>query len=152
MGALRGAEGADADALYLDLMAEHHRGGAHMADFAADQADDPGVRALAARMARNQAIEIAEFARTAKRRGFDIEVPPHVSATTQHTVHGRLAAAAKSRRPGGAELRSVRQPTSAETAAASAAWLATLSQRWTTVPVPSMRKTQGSDGSTRSLG
>lgn len=87
MDALKAAEGAEADALFLDLMAEHHRGGAHMAAFAAEQADDPGVRALAARMARNQAIEIAEFAQTAKRRGFAIEIPPYAPDTAEHAGH-----------------------------------------------------------------
>lgn len=90
MQALRDAEGAAADALFLDLMAEHHRAGAHMAEYAAQRADDPGVRDLAARMARNQSIEIAEFAQTAQRLGFDINIAPYRSSAEQddHTKHG----------------------------------------------------------------
>lgn len=68
----------DADALFLELMAEHHRGGIHMADYAADNASDPGARALAARMARNQAIEVNEYARTAERLGLDVDIEPVV--------------------------------------------------------------------------
>lgn len=78
MQALRDAEGAAADALFLELMAEHHRGGIHMADYAAANASDPGVQALAARMARNQAIEVNEYARTADRLGFDVDIEPVV--------------------------------------------------------------------------
>ena len=62
MDALRAACGAEADELFLDLMAEHHRAGALMAEHAADHADDDGVRDLARVMARNQSIEINEFA------------------------------------------------------------------------------------------
>ena len=35
------ARGAELDALFLDRMAEHHRGGIHMAQAAAELADDP---------------------------------------------------------------------------------------------------------------
>lgn len=77
MTALRDARGAGADALFLDLMAEHHRGGAYMAFYAAEHANDPDVRELAAVMARNQSIEIAEFRQTAERYGFDIEIDPY---------------------------------------------------------------------------
>lgn len=77
MAELRGAEGADADALFLDLMAEHHRGGAHMAAYAARHAKDPDVRELARVMERNQSIEIAEFRQTAERFGFEIDIAPY---------------------------------------------------------------------------
>ncbi len=73
---LREATGNVADGLFLDLMAEHHRGGAHMAAYAADNAEDPAVRALAARMERNQAIEVNEFRQTAERLGLDVEIDP----------------------------------------------------------------------------
>lgn len=59
--ALRTATGADADRLFLTLMQQHHAGGAHMSEYAAEQAESPELRALAARMARNQRIEIAEY-------------------------------------------------------------------------------------------
>ena len=82
MASLRQAEGAEADALFLDLMAEHHRGGAHMAAFAARNASDPDVRDLAEVMERNQSIEIAEFRQTAERFGFDIEIDPYDPAVS----------------------------------------------------------------------
>lgn len=77
MDELRTARGAAADALFLDLMAEHHRAGALMAEHAAEHADNAGVCELAGIMARNQSIEINEFAQTAERLGFDIEIPPY---------------------------------------------------------------------------
>ena len=49
---LRDAEGTDFDRLFLTLMAAHHEGGVHMADYAADHAADPRVRSLAALMAQ----------------------------------------------------------------------------------------------------
>lgn len=73
---LRDAKGRDADALFLDLMAEHHRGGLHMAAYAARKADDSGVRELASIMKRNQSLEIGEYRATAQRLGFDIEIEP----------------------------------------------------------------------------
>lgn len=75
--ALRDAKGAEADALFLDLIAEHHRGGAHMAAYAAENAKDADVRELARVMARNQSIEIAEYRQTAERLGFDIVIDPY---------------------------------------------------------------------------
>ena len=55
------AQGRDADALFITLMQEHHRGGVHMAEYAAEHARSKFVRTLAARMARNQRIEINEL-------------------------------------------------------------------------------------------
>lgn len=74
MQALRDAKGAEADALFLELMSEHHRGGVHMASYAATHANDADVRALAATMARNQRIDIAEFRQTAERFGLDADI------------------------------------------------------------------------------
>jgi uncharacterized protein (DUF305 family) len=74
--ALNEARGQEADSLFLDLMAEHHRGGLHMAEYAAEHAGDDGVRELAARMARNQAQEINEYRDTARRQGYDITIEP----------------------------------------------------------------------------
>jgi uncharacterized protein (DUF305 family) len=71
---LREAEGSAADSLFLELMAEHHVGGLHMAEYAAENADDHDVRRLAMQMARNQAIEINEYAMTAERLGFDLTI------------------------------------------------------------------------------
>jgi hypothetical protein len=59
--ALRDARGTAADVLFLQLMQAHHRGGAHMADFAAQGGIDPELGALAGRMARNQRIEVNEY-------------------------------------------------------------------------------------------
>lgn len=77
MAELREAQGSAADALFLDLMAEHHRAGAEMAAYAAEEADDDAVRELAEAMARNQSVEIAEFRQTAERFGFDIVIEPY---------------------------------------------------------------------------
>lgn len=73
---VRDAEGAELDALFLDYMAEHHRGGLHMAEYAAINADDDDVRELAARMAHTQAGEINEYRVLAQRYGYDIEIDP----------------------------------------------------------------------------
>ena len=70
------ARGAELDALFLDKMAEHHRGGIHMAEAAADLADDADVRALAERMVRNQSAEINEYRGAAQANGYDIEIDP----------------------------------------------------------------------------
>jgi uncharacterized protein (DUF305 family) len=70
------ARGAEADRLFLELMAEHHRGGLHMAADAAENASDDGVRALASTMARNQAQEINEYRMTADDRGIDVDIAP----------------------------------------------------------------------------
>ena len=45
-----------------------------MATVAAREAKDAGVRRLAAKMARNQSIEVNEFAQTAERYGFDVDI------------------------------------------------------------------------------
>jgi uncharacterized protein (DUF305 family) len=55
------ATGSDADALFLRLMIEHHRGGIHMADHAASNARDARVRDLAKRMSQTQSLEIGEM-------------------------------------------------------------------------------------------
>jgi uncharacterized protein (DUF305 family) len=62
MKAFADMSGTEADLEFLELMSEHHRGGLHMADYAAANADDPRVRDLAARMAKNQAAELREYA------------------------------------------------------------------------------------------
>lgn len=72
MDAFRDASGADADAAFLRLMTEHHRGGIHMARYARDHAQSPLVADLADRMVRNQTAEIAEYAATAERLGITL--------------------------------------------------------------------------------
>ena len=71
---LRSATGAEADALFLELMAEHHLGGIHMAEYAAEHADSSAVKVIASSIAQNQAVEINEFAETAERLGLPIEI------------------------------------------------------------------------------
>ncbi len=73
---LRDADGGELDALFLDLMADHHRGGLHMAEYAYGHAGDADVRELAARIARNQAGEINEYRAVAARNGYDIDIEP----------------------------------------------------------------------------
>jgi len=69
------ARGAELDALFLDLMAEHHRGGLHMAAEAAQEADDEAIREMAARMEHAQAGEINEYRLTAEDLGLDLDIP-----------------------------------------------------------------------------
>jgi len=61
MAELDAARGRTSDLLFLSLMSAHHEGGLHMAEFAAANASDPRVRALADRMARYQAVEVREY-------------------------------------------------------------------------------------------
>jgi uncharacterized protein (DUF305 family) len=70
--AYRDTTGAEADAGFLRLMTEHHRGGVHMAEYARDNASDERVVALAERMAANQAAEIREYAAKAERLGITL--------------------------------------------------------------------------------
>jgi len=55
--------GAAADALFVELMVRHHEGGIEMAMFAAAEADDDEVRAMAASIVDSQGDEIAELER-----------------------------------------------------------------------------------------
>jgi uncharacterized protein (DUF305 family) len=76
LAAVDEARGAELDQLFLELMAEHHRGGLHMAQAGAELAGDDDVAELAARLERNQASEINEYRQTAERLGMDIDIPP----------------------------------------------------------------------------
>ena len=69
---LAAARGRDADALFLTLMQDHHRGGVHMAEYAAEHARSKFVRALAEHMARNQRIEIKELEQAGARAGLAV--------------------------------------------------------------------------------
>lgn len=73
---LAAARGAEIDRLFLERMAEHHRGGLHMAQAAQEQAGDDDVVDLAARIERNQASEINEYRQVAELRGFDVDIDP----------------------------------------------------------------------------
>ena len=75
MDELSEARGPALDALFLERMAEHHRGGIHMAEAAATRVEDPDIRALAQRIARNQASEINEYRAAAQANGYDIDIP-----------------------------------------------------------------------------
>ncbi|HET6950688.1 MAG TPA: DUF305 domain-containing protein [Acidimicrobiales bacterium] len=68
--------GAELDALFLEKMAEHHRGGLHMAQEAVDRVGDGDVRLLAQRIERNQAVEINEYRGQATTMGLDLDIPP----------------------------------------------------------------------------
>ena len=70
------ARGAELDSLFLELMAEHHRGGLHMAQAGAERASDDGVAALASRIERNQVGEINEYRLIADRLGLDLDIAP----------------------------------------------------------------------------
>lgn len=61
---LAGLDGRDLDALFIQLMKEHHEGGVEMAEAGAADVADPAVRALASRIARYQAVEIQEMEMT----------------------------------------------------------------------------------------
>jgi uncharacterized protein (DUF305 family) len=67
--ALRAATGRDADRLLLTMMADHHRGGIHMAEYAAAHASRGKVRNLAALMVKNQTSEVREYQLTGQRLG-----------------------------------------------------------------------------------
>lgn len=69
LGSLQTATGREVDRLFLTLMREHHLGGVHMAAFAASEGDDGRVRELAAQMARNQRLEVAEYDDARRRLG-----------------------------------------------------------------------------------
>jgi uncharacterized protein (DUF305 family) len=76
MAQIQAARGRELDALFLEKMAEHHRGGLHMAQEAAGRVSDDDVAALARRMERNQAGEINEYRVAAQSRGFGLDIAP----------------------------------------------------------------------------
>jgi uncharacterized protein (DUF305 family) len=66
------ARGDEAGALWLALMTNHHLGGVHMAESALERVDDPVVRDLAERTARNQRIEVTEYEAARARLGLPV--------------------------------------------------------------------------------
>jgi uncharacterized protein (DUF305 family) len=58
---LAASSGRAADELFVELMREHHLGGVHMAEFAANEAATAEVRAMAASLAESQQHEITEL-------------------------------------------------------------------------------------------
>lgn len=69
--ALAGSSGKDADALFVRLMQDHHRGGIAMAEHAAKNAKSAFVRDIAKRMARVQRLEVSEMEATLTRAGLN---------------------------------------------------------------------------------
>lgn len=67
--ALSDATGNAAAEQWFQLMSVHHQGGQAMAQAAIEKVSDDQVRALAERIARNQRIEINEYAAAAERLG-----------------------------------------------------------------------------------
>lgn len=61
LDALMAARGAEADALFAELMIAHHEGGMHMMQHAAEHAENPDVRRFAAAWEQSQRDEIAEI-------------------------------------------------------------------------------------------
>lgn len=68
---LREGDGREVDTRFVWLMQAHHRGGVHMAEYAAREAESPFVRQLATRVERNQRIEINELEAALVRTGLD---------------------------------------------------------------------------------
>jgi len=71
MDELRAAQGRQAEQLFLSMMREHHLGGVHMGQYAAEHASDGDVRELAARMARYQQVEANEYTALLQRLGLE---------------------------------------------------------------------------------
>lgn len=82
------ARGPDGDALFLALMQDHHRGGVHMARYAAENAGTGFVRSLAERMARNQEVEIAELDEARGRTGLSRNPPGYEAAAVPGSSAG----------------------------------------------------------------
>ncbi|MDP1794058.1 MAG: DUF305 domain-containing protein, partial [Acidimicrobiales bacterium] len=80
MRALGVARGADADALFVRLMQDHHEGGAEMASYAAQNSTNSWINELASRMAKIQKQEIAEMETARKRAGLTDAPPAWVPA------------------------------------------------------------------------
>lgn len=89
LSALADATGSGAAEKWFQFMSVHHEGGLAMAEAAAGQVEDADVKALARRIARNQRIEISEYAAAAARLGVAVPVvstaPP--DAETEHGGH-----------------------------------------------------------------
>jgi uncharacterized protein (DUF305 family) len=69
IAALAAARGPEADARFFSLMSDHHLGGVHMADFAADNATTERIRDFAAAVSYNQSIEVVEYDGAVERLG-----------------------------------------------------------------------------------
>ncbi len=58
---LDAAEGQELDDLFSSLMIRHHRGGTHMAQYAADDGSEESITSLAQAIVTTQESEIAEM-------------------------------------------------------------------------------------------
>jgi uncharacterized protein (DUF305 family) len=67
---LAAATGADTDRQFLELMRTHHQGGVHMADYEAQHGSNERVRALAARVAEYQRVEVNEYTMLMQKLGY----------------------------------------------------------------------------------
>ena len=54
-------DGPSVDQRFLELMIAHHEGGAHMAEYAGEHAENPDLRNLAKRMVVDQRTEIGDY-------------------------------------------------------------------------------------------
>lgn len=77
-------DGDEAAGLFFALMSRHHLGGLHMSDAAAESAEDPWIRELAARMADGQRKEIDEYSAAIDRLG--ITLPEGFTETPQVSI------------------------------------------------------------------
>lgn len=79
---LRGLEGSQAEALFLQLMIPHHRGGVAMAQAILDRTQRPEVRALAQSIVEAQTSEIALMQELLQQRG----LPPEGEGEMTHPM------------------------------------------------------------------
>jgi uncharacterized protein (DUF305 family) len=61
IAAMKAATGVDADRQFAQLMLNHHLGGVHMAEYAADHVSEHAVRVLAQSMVTSQQSDINEL-------------------------------------------------------------------------------------------
>ncbi|MET0909405.1 MAG: DUF305 domain-containing protein [Ilumatobacteraceae bacterium] len=73
--ALAAARGAEADALFFDLMSTHHLGGVHMADSAAANTNVDWLATFAEAVSYGQQIEVVEYDQARERFG----LPPRAA-------------------------------------------------------------------------
>jgi uncharacterized protein (DUF305 family) len=88
MSELDAARGRASDLLFLSLMSAHHEGGLHMAEYAAANASDPRVRALAERMAEYQAVEVREYEMAQERLGAPSGENAETGSDPMHSMSG----------------------------------------------------------------
>jgi uncharacterized protein (DUF305 family) len=84
MGQLRDAGGAEAESLWIALMSEHHVGGLHMAEQAAETGQDATVVALARGTMQIQADEVLELARYRARH--ELPLPEGFTDPVEHPL------------------------------------------------------------------